>query len=137
MHRIQQAPLALIVALAVVHGLDSRAHATAAQGDAILGYWQRGEGEAIVEIRRRADHYHGVVVASERRPEIIGTEIFKSLRYDTDRHRWYGRVYSIARDRDFDIEMSLPEPDHFVISLRVLFIRKSVRFSRRPLPGSK
>ena len=137
MHTIQQVPLALIVALTVVHGLGSGARATVVQGDAILGYWQRGEGEAIVEIRRRADHYHGVVVASERRPEIIGTEIFKSLRYDTDRHRWRGRVYSIARDRDFDIEMSLPEPDQFVISLRVLFIRKSVRFSRSPLPALK
>ena len=71
MHTIQQVPLALIVALTVVHGLGSGARATVVQGDAILGYWQRGEGEAIVEIRRRADHYHGVVVASERRPEII------------------------------------------------------------------
>jgi uncharacterized protein (DUF2147 family) len=136
MHTIQQVPLALFVALVILHGLASGARATAARGDAILGYWQRGEGEAIVEIRRRSDHYHGVVVASERRPEIVGTEIFKSLRYDTDRRRWRGRVYSIARDRDFDIEMSLPDPDQFVIRLRVLFIRKSVRFNRRSLPSS-
>ena len=50
------------------------ARATGAHPDAIVGYWQGGEGEAVVEIRRRADHYHGVIVASERRPETIGTE---------------------------------------------------------------
>ena len=58
--------------------------------------------------------------------------IFKSLQYDTERGRWRGRVYSIARDRDFDIEMDLADPDRFVISLRILFFRKSVQFRRRP-----
>jgi len=28
--------------------------------------------------------------------------------------------------------MDLADPDHFVISLRILFFRKSVQFSRRP-----
>ena len=107
------------------------ARATGTHSDAIVGYWQRGEGEAIVEIRRRADHYHGVIVASERRPETIGTEIFKSLRFDSERRCWHGRVYSMARDREFSIEMTLPDPNRFVISLRVLFIRKSVQFNRQ------
>jgi hypothetical protein len=28
--------------------------------------------------------------------------------------------------------MDLADPDHFVISLRILFFRKSVQFSRQP-----
>jgi uncharacterized protein (DUF2147 family) len=107
------------------------ARATGAHPDAIVGYWQRGEGEAVVEIRRRGDHYDGVIVASERRPETIGTEIFKSLRFDAERRCWQGRVYSMARDREFSIEMTLPDPNRFVISLRVLFIRKTVQFNRQ------
>ena len=132
MFRIQRVTVALVVVLVVFHGLQPRAHATGIHGDAILGHWQRGAGEAIIDIRRQADRYHGVVVASERHPEIVGTEIFKSLRYDTERRRWRGSVYSIARDRDFDIEMDLADPDHFVISLRIRFFRKSVQFSRQP-----
>ena len=37
----------------------------------------------------------------------------------------------MARDREFSIEMTLPDPNRFVISLRVLFIRKSVQFNRQ------
>jgi hypothetical protein len=30
------------------------------------------------------------------------------------------------------VAMIRPDPDHFIISLRVLFIRKSVQFNRQP-----
>lgn len=131
MLEIERVAVAVLVAVMAVQALPGRAHATGAYPDAIVGYWQRGEGEAIIEIRRRADHYHGVIVASERHPDTIGTEIFKSLHFDPERRRWHGRVYSMARDREFAIEMTLPDPDHFVISLRILFIRKSVQFKRK------
>jgi len=134
MLKTQQLTVALVAALSGAYGLEPLAHATGNREDAILGYWQRGEREAIVEIRRQADHYQGIVVASEQHPEIIGAEIFKSLKYDHEHRRWRGRVYSIARDRDFDTDMVLRDSEHFVISLRVFFIRKSVEFHRQPSP---
>ena len=45
---------------------------TAPEDAKILGYWQRGEGEAIIEVRRQADGYHGVIVDGENR-RVYGT----------------------------------------------------------------
>jgi uncharacterized protein (DUF2147 family) len=143
MHAVQQATLALLASLAALSALVPQARANdrspsqpaIAHGDpadGILGYWQRGEGEAVIEIQRESTGYSGVIVASERHPEAIGTEIFKSLSYDVADQLWRGRVYSIERDRDFKIQMELPAPDRFVIRLRILFFSRSVEFKRQP-----
>ncbi len=57
--------------------------------------------------------------------------MFKSLRFDAERRCWHGRVYLMARDREFSIEMTLPDPNRFVISLRVVFFHKTVQFNRQ------
>jgi uncharacterized protein (DUF2147 family) len=107
------------------------ASSTSAQADGILGYWQRGEGEAILEVRREADGYHGVIVASEQQPKAIGTEILKSLRYDAEDGVWRGRVYSMSRDKEYKIEIGIPDSGRFVMTARVLFISRSVQFNRQ------
>ena len=138
MFKTQQVTVALVATLMFFHLLQAQAHGHQPRGlgnatgaDAILGYWQRSEGEAVVEMRRRTDGYYGVIVASELHPEVVGTEIFKSLQYDAKDRLWRGRVYSMERRRDFKIEMALPHPDHFVIKLRVLFFSRSVQFNRQ------
>lgn len=143
MNVVQQPVLALLSTLAALSAVapsaraDDRSRPTVSgasgeRADGILGYWQRGEGEAIIEMRRGLEGYHGVIVASERHPEAIGTEVFRSLRYDAAERLWRGRVYSIERERDFKIQMSLPDPDRFIIRLRVLFFSRSVAFKRQP-----
>ena len=125
------------VALADEPGGSSGVAVGGTHASSIVGYWQRGEGEAVIEIRARGDGYDGVIVASERRPEVVGTEVFRSLRYDSERRRWLGRVYSIDRDREFKIQMTLPDPDRFVIRLRLLFFSRTVQFNRQPSFGER
>jgi uncharacterized protein (DUF2147 family) len=146
MFRIQQITVALVATVLFLHALQPRALASgrvphnpeAAHADEILGYWQRGQGEAVIEVRRQADGYHGVIVASERQPELIGTEILKSLRYDAQERVWRGRVYATTRDREFKIKIAVPDSGHFVMSARVLFISRSVQFNRHPaVPSSE
>lgn len=105
--------------------------AVGAQADQILGYWQRGEGEAIIEVRRQAGSYHGVIVASEQQPETIGTEILKSLTYDPRDGVWRGSVYRMSNGKEYKIAINIPDSDRFVMTARVLFIRRSVQFSRQ------
>ena len=112
--------------------LQDRGDAVGAPADEIVGYWQRGAGEAIVEVRRYQDGYRGVIVASERQPEAVGTEIFKSLRYDAEDGVWRGRVYSMSRDKEYKIKIGIPDSGRFVMTARVLFISRSVQFHRQP-----
>ena len=56
--------------------------AASVQAEAIKGYWQRAVGEAILEMQQTRTGYQGVIVSSEKRPEIVGTVIFRNLRWD-------------------------------------------------------
>ena len=118
-------------------GVTASVEGEATEADGIVGYWQRGEGEAVIEMRLREDGYYGVIVESERRPHVVGTEVFRGLRYDPDRRRWLGRVYSIDRDREFKIQMTLPDRNRFVIRLRLLFFSRTVQFNRQPSFGER
>jgi len=103
-----------------------------ANADNILGHWQRGEGEAIIEVRLHPGGYHGVIVASERRPEIVGIEVFRELRYDEDTSTWHGRAYSIKRKREVRIDIVVPHANRLELTAHVLFFTRRVEFNRIP-----
>ncbi len=126
--------VALLAGWLSLGGLHTEAHASHMPDEAarILGYWQRGHGEAVIEVRRQADGYHGVIVASERRPEIVGIEIFRQLRYDADTRTWHGRAYSIKRKREVRIDIVVPNADRLDLTAHVLFFTRRVHFSRVP-----
>ena len=115
-------------------GLHTVAYAADQPGtDAnILGYWQRGEGEAIIQVRRHADGYHGVIVRSERRPETIGIEVFRELRYDEEAGAWHGRAYSIKRKREVPIDIEVPHANALELTAHILIFKKRVQFKRIP-----
>ena len=98
----------------------------------ILGYWQRGEGEAIIEVRRQADLYNGVIVSSERRPETVGIEVFRELRYDKEAGAWRGRAYSIKRRREVPIDIEVPHANALELTAHILIFKKRVQFKRIP-----
>ncbi|MGB3051766.1 MAG: hypothetical protein WBB42_12255 [Polyangiales bacterium] len=98
----------------------------------ILGYWQRGEGEAIIEVRRQADGYHGIIVTSERRPETVGIEVFRELRYDKEAGTWHGRAYSIKRKREVPIDIEVPHANELELTAHILIFKKRVQFKRIP-----
>ncbi|HSN84132.1 MAG TPA: hypothetical protein VLS88_16245 [Polyangiales bacterium] len=103
-----------------------------AHGDSILGHWQRGEGEAIIEIRHDAGVYRGVIIWSQRRPETVGTEVFRELRYDPKKRAWEGRAYSIDRGREVRIDIVAPERDELELTAHVLIFKRRVGFKRVP-----
>jgi len=115
-------------------GLHIVAHAADEPGTAtsILGYWQRGEGEAIIEVRRHSDGYHGVIVSSERRPETVGIVVFRELQYDEDAGAWHGRAYSIKRKREVPIDIEVPQANQLKLTAHILIFKKRVQFKRIP-----
>ena len=123
---------ALLAGLLLVGGLHTAAHASGVEAkDAqILGFWQRGEGEAIIEVRRNAGVYHGVIVSSEKRPEIVGVEVFRQLRYDAEAGAWHGRAYSIKRKREVRIDIEVPDQDQLELTAHVLIFSRRVQFKR-------
>ena len=62
------------------------------------------KGEAIIEISERDGIYKGVIVWSQKRPETVGTAVFRGLRYDSDDREWHGRAFSIKRQREVPID---------------------------------
>lgn len=139
----KKALLVLIASVLVLSGLHATADASGpdndeteptapAHTDHILGYWQRGEGEAIIEVKPYAGGYHGVIVASERRPEIVGIEVFRHLRYDEEKRTWHGRAYSIKREREVRIDIEVPNTDRLELTAHVFVFSRRVDFTRIP-----
>ena len=54
----------------------------------------------MIEISERDGVYSGVIVWSQKRPETVGIEVFRGLRYDPDTREWHGRAFSIKRERE-------------------------------------
>jgi hypothetical protein len=127
-------PFALLAGLLLVGGLHTTAHAsgTEAADAQIVGYWQRGEGEAIIQVRRNAGVYHGVIVSGGLRPETVGIEVFRELRYDVDKGSWHGRAYSIRRKREVRIDIEIPKADQLDLTAHILFFSREVHFRRIP-----
>lgn len=140
-HKSKKVPIALLASWLLLGGLHTTAYASGPQpdetepsapanADNILGHWQRGEGEAIIEVRQHPGGYHGVVVASERRPEIVGVEVFRQLRYDKDTSTWHGRAYSIKRKREVRIDIVVPDANRLELTAHVLIFSRRVQFNR-------
>jgi uncharacterized protein (DUF2147 family) len=101
----------------------------------ILGHWQRGKGEAIIEISDRDGVYSGVIVWSQKRPETVGIEVFRDLRYSSEDQEWHGRAFSIKREREVPVDVRILEKDHLELTAHILFFTKDVDFRR--VPSSK
>jgi hypothetical protein len=140
---LKEASLALIVGCLFLGGLSGAAYASGpepeepgpivlASAERILGQWQRGEGEAIIEISEHSGIYRGVIVWSERRPETVGIEVFRGLRYDPTEAAWHGRAYSIKRKREVPIDIEVPKRDQLELTAHILFFKKDVDFKRVP-----
>ena len=125
---------ASLAGLLFVGGLHTTAHASgvAPKDGRILGYWQRGEGEAVILVTRHAEGYHGVIVSSEKRPEIVGVEVFRQLRYDAKAGTWHGRAYSIKRKREVRIDIEVPNDEQLELTAHVLIFSRRVQFKRIP-----
>ncbi|MBT8453656.1 MAG: DUF2147 domain-containing protein [Deltaproteobacteria bacterium] len=134
MSRRRSVLFALLAGWFILGGLPRAAYALdLPKTDAtILGYWQRGEGEAIIQVRRQADGCHGIIVASERRPETVGIEVFRDLRFDEEAGSWHGRAYSIKRKREVPIDIEVPEADSLELTAHILIFKKRVKFKRIP-----
>jgi hypothetical protein len=71
-------------------------------------------------------------VWSERRPETVGIEVFRQLRYDLEEREWHGRAYSIKRKREVPIDIEVPAHDELELTAHILFFKKGVDFKRVP-----
>ena len=140
---LREVSVALLVGCLLSGGLSDRAAASGPQPDEpgpivlageerILGHWQRGEGEAIIEITEEAGVYRGVIVWSERRPDTVGIEVFRGLRYDPTQQVWRGRAYSIKRQREVRIDIAVPGRDELELTAHILVFTKDVDFRRVP-----
>jgi len=133
----QAVSISILAALLLFGGVSttawaSDAEASDATGARILGYWQRGEGEAIIEVRRHADGYHGVIVTSGLRPETVGIEVFRELKFDPENGSWHGRAYSIKRKREVNIDIEVPKTDQLELTAHILVFKRLVQFKRVP-----
>jgi len=140
---LKEASVALLAGCLFLSNLPEPAHASGPAPDEpepivlasqsrILGHWQRGDGEAIIEISERNGVYSGVIVLSERRPDTVGIEVFRDLRYDSEDRAWHGRAYSIKRKREVPIDIEVPKHDELELTAHILIFKKDVDFKRVP-----
>ena len=144
LHMFKELSVAVLASCLLLGSVPAGAHAAEPDSDEpgpivlagterILGHWQRGKGEAIIEITEREGVFTGVIVWSQKRPETVGIEVFRQLRYDADDREWHGRAYSIKRKREVRIDIAVPKDDTLDLTAHILGIfTKDVGFTRVP-----
>ena len=106
---------------------------TADQGitaDSIVGKWKEPDEDAVVQIENKGAYYEGAVVESPSHPDGVSTTIFKNLVYDGAKGVWKGRVYSIERKKDYNVEIKMSDPAAFTMKAKAGIISKTIVWSR-------
>jgi len=101
---------------------------TALLADDLAGDWKNDEQPAWIEIRFEGDSATGTVRRNDKKPEAVGRVLLK----DVVRHgeTWVGQIYAERFEEYKDAEISLPDPDHMEIKVKVGFMSKTVTWTR-------
>ena len=98
--------------------------------DSITGKWKDTDNPAIVEIQNKSGYYEGVIVEDSENPGVVSTVIFKNLVYDGANGVWEGKVYSVKRQKDYDVEIRMSDSTKFTMTVDAGLRSKKVEWDR-------
>ncbi len=106
------------------------AYAGDINADSITGKWKDTDNPAIVEIQNKGSYYEGVIVEDSENPGVVSTVIFKNLVYDGAKGIWEGKVYSVKRQKDYDVEIRMSDSTKFTMTVDAGLRSKKVEWGR-------
>ena len=106
---------------------------SAALADALAGYWKHAEEPAWIEIRFENGAGTGTVRRNDNKPEAVGRVLLKELVNDEgDASSWSGQIYAERFKEYKDAAITLTDPDHMQIRVKVGFMSRTVDWTRAP-----
>ncbi|MEW6143571.1 MAG: DUF2147 domain-containing protein [Thermodesulfobacteriota bacterium] len=118
----------ILAALAAIN--FTTAQAGALNADSIVGKWKDPDGSAVVRIENKGGYYEGVVVENAENPGSVTTVVFKNLVYDNTDSIWKGTVYSIKKNKDFNVKISMDSGDSFTMTVKAGLGSKKFEWAR-------
>ena len=95
----------------------------------ISGFWKHVDEPGWIEIN--LEEGRGSVVRNDRFPDRVGREILKDLEADgSEQGLWTGEIYVERLGEYKDMEITLAEPGHMSIKVKVGFMSRSVKWRR-------
>ena len=106
------------------------AYAGDINADSITGKWKDTDNPAIVEIQNKGSYYEGVIVEDSENPGVVSTIIFKNLVYNGANSTWQGKVFSVKRQKDYDVEIRMSDSTKFTMTVDAGLRSKKVEWDR-------
>ena len=95
----------------------------------ISGFWKHADEPGWIEIN--LDEGRGTVLRNDKFPDRVGREILKDLEADgSEQGLWTGEIYVERLGEYKDVEITLAEPGHMSIKVKVGFMSRSVEWRR-------
>ncbi len=97
----------------------------------LAGYWKNDEQPAWIEIRFEDGRGTGTVARNDEHPDRVGRVLLKDVRADEEESgSWKGQVYAERLEEYKDAGITLTDPDHMQIKVKVGFMSRTVTWTR-------
>jgi uncharacterized protein (DUF2147 family) len=98
--------------------------------DNLVGLWKNDDQPAWIEISFDEGVGRGTVVRNEKNSSAVGRVLLKELTARKGTNSWSGQIFAQQLNEFKDAELSLPEPDHMQILVKVGFMSRTVTWAR-------
>ena len=95
--------------------------------DNLLGTWDTGNQNSLIEIYQGNQGYAGKVVSSDNPEAKVGMPIIKDLKCKDG--KWTAKLYALKRKECYDAEMVVND-ERLKITVSVGFFSKTINWSR-------
>lgn len=100
------------------------------QEDALSGWWENESQPVFVEMKHVDAMTQGTVASNSEKPESVGKQLFRNLKYDTKTKAWTGKIFVLKLGEEKDVTVVLQNPDQFQMTVKVGFFKKQVIWNR-------
>ena len=94
----------------------------------LAGYWQHESDPVWIEMQPQAGQ--GVMVRNDNRPDRLGFLVVTDLEASDDPNEWSAQVFAARLGEYRKAEITLAADDRMVFTVKVGFMRRSVKWRR-------
>lgn len=99
-------------------------------GSDLTGLWRYESTGAVVEVTLSEGKYHGVVIENPERESAVGNKILQDFVFDEKQNRWTGIIYAKRLNTELSAVGALINDQTLDITVKQMFVSKTIRFSR-------
>jgi len=92
----------------------------------IIGSFKKDGGESTIEVKYKNRFFQGYIVENNKKPESVGTHLFRDIKYDANKMLWVGKLYVKKRDKLYDFDIVQESDKKFVMTIKLGILSKDI-----------